>query len=204
VKYRWLVIPAIMAIVACTPNVAAVPSAATPGATAGTRTTPPATSPPATSPSAAVAEDVPANAPASCPVTKPVPAFRPPAGYLAKPSLPNRAWFGTAKLWTDLEVGGEVWHALPGSPSGPFRQKTFWWSSGYSGIREPMPMITVKGRRLDREAPSLHAGDPGTNALFDGMWSMLVGVDVPTAGCWQLTAIYREAELPIVVWIDDD
>jgi hypothetical protein len=204
VKHRWLVVPAILAVVGCSPNVAAVPLA-TPEATVAPATSPlAATSVSTASPATTGVEDVPAEPPASCPVTKPVPEFRPPAGYLAKPSFANRAWFGTAKLWTDLDVGGEVWSGLPGSPIGPFGQKTFWWSSGYSGLREPTPMIKVKGRRLDREAPPLQAGDPGTNALFDGMWSMLVGVDVPTAGCWQLTAIYREAELPIVVWIDDD
>ena len=33
--------------------------------------------------------------------------------------------------------------------------------------------------------------------------AMLVGIEFPTAGCWQLTAEYRDAVLSYVVWIKD-
>ena len=67
-----------------------------------------------------------------------------------------------------------------------------------------MPAISVEGRRLDGPAVTFRAGDPGTNAGFDGADAMLVGVDVPTSGCWQLTGRYRGAQLSYVVWIADD
>jgi hypothetical protein len=33
---------------------------------------------------------------------------------------------------------------------------------------------------------------------------MLVGVIVPTAGCWEISAEYRDHELTYVVWVADD
>jgi hypothetical protein len=33
---------------------------------------------------------------------------------------------------------------------------------------------------------------------------MLVGVDFPSPGCWQLTGRYRDAVLSYVVWITED
>jgi hypothetical protein len=32
---------------------------------------------------------------------------------------------------------------------------------------------------------------------------MLVGVEIPTAGCWQITASYRDAVLSYVVSVTD-
>ncbi len=66
-----------------------------------------------------------------------------------------------------------------------------------------MPAITVTGTRLDAPG-AFTAGNPGTNAYFDGAWSMLVGVDVPSAGCWQITGSYRGAELRYVVLVKAD
>ena len=33
---------------------------------------------------------------------------------------------------------------------------------------------------------------------------MLVGIEFPTPGCWQMTAEYRGAVLSLVVWIKDE
>ena len=38
-----------------------------------------------------------------------------------------------------------------------------------------------------------------TNADFEGTGAMLVGVDFPTLGCWQVTAHYLEAALTFIV-----
>jgi hypothetical protein len=140
----------------------------------------------------------------ACPVTTPQPAFVPPPRYPAKPFPTTQAWYGSAALWIALDRDGERWHALPRSATGAFGQKTFWWSEAFSVSAEPEPAISVEGRRLDRAGPTFRAGDPGTNASFDGTTAMLVGVDVPTSGCWELTGRYRGAELSYVVWIAAD
>jgi hypothetical protein len=141
---------------------------------------------------------------AACPVTKPDPAFVPPPRFRATPSPARQAWYGSAELFTALDKDGERWHALPRSSDGSLGQKTFWWSESFSVATEQQPAILVEGRRLDRVGPTFHAGDPGTNASFDGMSSMLVGVEVPTSGCWELTALYRGAQLGYVVWVAND
>src|SRR5437868_6856559 len=104
---------------------------------------------------------------AGCAVTKPQPAFRPPARYPATPAPKSQAWYGSARLWTALDVDGEMWRGLPGAPDGTLTQKTFWWSESFSVATEEQPAISVEGRRLDRPGPTFHAGNPGTNAAFD-------------------------------------
>jgi hypothetical protein len=140
----------------------------------------------------------------ACPVTLPQPPLVPPTGYPATPVPANEAWYGSAALWVALDRDGERWHGLPRAKDGSFGQKTFWWSESFSVATEQQPAISVDGRRLDRVGPAFHAGDPGTNASFDGTTAMLVGVDVPTSGCWELTGRYRGAALSYVVWIAAD
>jgi len=104
-----------------------------------------------------------------------------------------------------LKPNGEVWSAgdFPRSSGGPIPQKTFWFSVHFlGGSKESTPAIGVTGTRLDRPGP-FRFGDPGTNAGADFGSAMLVGVDFPTVGCWQLTARYRGFELSYVVQITE-
>lgn len=140
----------------------------------------------------------------SCPVTKPEPAFAPSVGDPAParpPATYEAAWYGDARLFTMLDLQGETWVGLPRGVEG-FVQKTFWWSEGFDVEAEPMPSISVAGERLDGGARFLAPG-PGTNATADFGSAMLIGIDIPSAGCWRLTAIYREVDLSIVVWVGD-
>ncbi len=140
----------------------------------------------------------------ACNVTRPIPPFVPPPPYLAAPP-PNYGteWFGTRALWKMLDPDGEVWRqsSLPHGPAG-LTQKTFWWSADWSPDAEPEPAIMVVGTRLD--GPGEFTFGPGTNASADFGTAMLVGIDFPTPGCWQLTGRYRDAELSYVVWITED
>jgi hypothetical protein len=139
-----------------------------------------------------------------CPLTvPPEPGFLPPEPYPPEaPALYQAVWYGTAALWTMLGPEGEVWTQLP-IDNGMFGQKTFWWSDGYSPIAEPTPSITVTGRQRDGSA-SFEAGGPGTNGFREDIGSfMLVGIGIPAAGCWQLTAQDGDAELTYVVSVED-
>ena len=130
--------------------------------------------------------------PPDCDPTKPVPAFVPPEGELTAPP-PGTQWFGRAALYTALDPDGEVWRALPESPSG-FTQKTVWWSVDWRPDEEPEPDIFVTGERLD--LPGTFEFGPGTNATApDIATAMMVGIDVPALGCWRITATYRDAIL---------
>ena len=100
-----------------------------------------------------------------------------------------------------LDPEGEVWRF----PQGPDRlsEKTFWWSLGWPGsVDQPQPAITVVGTRLD--AAGTFTSGPGTNAQRDDFGeAMLVGVEIPSPGCWQITGSYGDAVLSYVVWITD-
>ena len=131
-------------------------------------------------------------APESCPVTRPPdPPFRPPAPYPPTPPGKNRFWYGTPALWLPLSLDGS-WNG----------GKHFVWREGYSGSKETRPALSVIGRRLDGEAPSLNASR-GTNAWHKsfGGWAMLIGVEVPTSGCWAITTRYGDHKVDIVVWV---
>jgi hypothetical protein len=138
----------------------------------------------------------------NCAVTRPVPAFAPPPPYPpSPPPIYTRDWYGDAHLWTLLHTDGETWASLPKSDAG-FGQKTFWWSTDWDPMTEPEPAITVTGRQLDGERTFSTSGH-GTNASFDLGTAMLVGVDVPTTGCWELTAHFRGASLSLVVVVEE-
>lgn len=140
------------------------------------------------------------NPPASCPITVPQdPVFVPPAPYDAL-GFEGYFWFGSNSLWTSLPQDG-VWYGLPDTPHG-YPQKVFWWREGYVWDKEPEPNLVVTVERLDAEAPRL-VFSPATNAYASDIGSaMLMGVDIPTPGCWKITGKYNDAaELSFVVWV---
>jgi hypothetical protein len=137
-----------------------------------------------------------------CDVTVPEPPFIPPDPDLRTPPADyGTAWYGTADLWTMLDLDGDVWGPWVRADQG-LPQKTFWWSVDWVPQDELQPAITVTGQRLDGPG-SFRFGDPGTNATADFGTAMLVGIDIPTYGCWRITARYRAASLSYVVSIVD-
>lgn len=142
---------------------------------------------------------VPADPPGTCPVTQPLnPPFTPPQLYPA--GAPGTdSWYGTDSLWTAIPRNG-IWYALPHNPQG-YSQKVFWWRKGYSPAKEPEPNLTVTGRRLDAKAPPLHASKATNASAIDIGSAILVGVDIPTLGCWEITGQYADAKLSFVVWV---
>jgi hypothetical protein len=93
----------------------------------------------------------------------------------------------------------ETWSSLPHSDAG-YTQKVEWWRQGYNMGDEQTRKLTVTGRRLDAAASPLVASS-ATNAAADFGASMLVGVDIPTLGCWEITGHYEGHELSFVVWV---
>ena len=140
----------------------------------------------------------PDNVPNTCPVTKPSEKpLVPPYPYPPVP-YPGGSWFGTDRLW----IAGPpmVWSGLPHyTPDDPtFRQKMQWWRQGYNPRTEPVPKLKVTGRRLDAESPPLLAEASNTTGPRP---SMMVGMNFPTLGCWEITGRYQNDELTFVVWI---
>lgn len=136
----------------------------------------------------------------TCPVTQPpAQAFIPPAGYPTKPTYGD-FWYGTPTLWTSLRPDGK-WSALPYSETG-YTNKVVWWTNGYDGIKDPEPALTVTGKRLDATASPLVASRAtNANSPDFGGWAMMVGVDVPTLGCWEITGEYAGTKTTFVVQV---
>ncbi len=143
----------------------------------------------------------------SCPVTAPgnIPFSPASEAPEAPPALYDGVWFGTPDLWTMVDTQGQIWSDLPVGEDGSLTQKTFWWAEGYVFDREPLPDITVTAEHLDGAAPTVQAGGPGTNGTHPDLGSfMLVGLEIPQEGCWEVTAEYRGASLSYVVWVGDE
>jgi hypothetical protein len=143
----------------------------------------------------------------ACEVTRPRPVFVPPGPdipegrFLARPpDYYASDWYGSARLWTMLHRDGEVWGPWVRLDDG-LPMKTFWWSADWVPQDELEPAVTVVGRRLD--APGTFTFGPGTNAAADFGAAMLVGIDLPAYGCWQISARYRDASLSYVVSVVD-
>jgi hypothetical protein len=160
----------------------------------------PSSSSSATAAPAALATPAP-GAFAACPLTIPDPPFPHPSVAFVPATAPgDRAWYGNARLWTMLNVAGEIWTDLPTSENG-YSQKVFWWSVDWPYQSEPQPAISVSGNRLDSPG-SFAVPPPGTNAgASDIGEAMLQGIDVPSTGCWRITGSYKGASLSFVVWV---
>jgi hypothetical protein len=138
-----------------------------------------------------------------CPVTAPPnPPFVAPAPHTPIPSDLSEFWFGTDDLWTVLRTNG-LWHALPHNAQG-YRQKIFLWSKDYKWTPQPQPSPRISGRRLDGDAPPFVREQGTSSPSVDGAPAMIMGIDVPATGCWEITSLYRGHELKFVVAVEDN
>ncbi len=137
---------------------------------------------------------------ADCPVTQPSKTpFIPPAPFTSEPPYEGQFWYGDRELWTLLPVDGN-WKGLPDN-DGVYTQKTFWWHDDYDPIVEPQPELTVTGKRLDAQAPPIKTST-ATHGFHSQLKSfMLTGVDFPSAGCWEISGEYQDAQLVYVIWV---
>jgi len=140
--------------------------------------------------------------PSTCPITEPAkPSFVPPAPYPTR--LPREEfWFGNDRLWTALPAAG-MWDGLPHyTPDDPsLRQKLFLWRQGYDPRTEPLPKVTVKGKRLDASAAPLQADDHANGGWTADDQFIVTGINFPTTGCWEIRANYQNDGLIFVVWV---
>ena len=141
-----------------------------------------------------------------CPVTQPQqPAFAPPSPWPATHPFDRYFWYGSEALWTELNTDG-VWSELPYDEGTGYGQKAVWWRVGYDYKTEPLPALTVTARRLDgdphapAETARVSAATNGYHPDFNSF--MLVGMDFPSAGCWEISADYHGDRLTFVVRVE--
>lgn len=131
-----------------------------------------------------------------CPVTSPpAPPFQPPGMTEEYEGL---FWYGDEGFWTALPEDG-VWRELPTDETG-FVQKVVFWRLGYDPLDEPNPALTVSGRRLDAKGPGFVERET-THGWDDSGAFMLVGISIPSPGCWEITAEYEQERLAFTVLV---
>ncbi len=94
---------------------------------------------------------------------------------------------------------GGLPHYTPDDPT--FRQKLIWGREGYDWHTEPQPKLTVTGRRLDSPAPPLAADQANNGWVQQDQPFIVVGINFPTLGCWEITGHYDADQLTFVVWV---
>src|SRR5262249_47511478 len=131
-----------------------------------------------------------------CPVTRPPSQpFVPPPPYWTDHG-PNQFWYGTESLWTLLGAEG-VGHV---DKNGRYGTKLTYWRRGFDWRKEMEPQLVIHARRLDRDAPVIDVAH--ANAVFvtgRAAAAMMTAIDIPTAGCWEITAKYKTQALSFVV-----
>jgi len=129
-----------------------------------------------------------ARADGSCRTTAPpVPAFTPPAPYSSAPFGDDAFLVGTSDLW--VAVWNQPWQGL--------RQKIWWWRPGFNGATEQSPALSILLREVSSNV-AFAVNTPATNGSFGGESKMLVGIDFPAPGCWQVTGNYGGHTLSFV------
>lgn len=108
-------------------------------------------------------------------------------------------WVGTKALAARVPDRG-YWTGM-GSES-RFRDKWWWWREGYSATDENYPDLNVTGRRLDGGEQVLEQPFV-TNAMGKGWNMILVLMEFPAAGCWEVNATYKDQSLSFVFEVGD-
>ena len=91
------------------------------------------------------------------------------------------------------------------SPGGT-RNKFWWWREGWEWNTDRLanePGLIVTARRIDGEAPEVR-GPRVTNAQLGSGWAMLLMLEIPTSGCWEITGNYRSEYVSMVVWVAEE
>jgi hypothetical protein len=120
------------------------------------------------------------NSTFTCPVTHPN-GSQPPTKMLSGPSM-----HGNGQLWVAIPNDGKM--HLRRDEQGKWGDKVPW----FRGIRGA---LTITGRRLDADAPPLHAVSSGYGET--GFVATLMFF--PTEGCWEVTGKAGSGKLTYVV-----
>lgn len=134
----------------------------------------------------------------SCSVTSSQnPPFLPQSPGFHRPTK-GEFWYGSDQLWILLGNDGTWSEQAPPDCDG-FCTKLTYWSEDFDWRREPHPKLSVTAHRLDHEAPLVMASRAKAVFVTGPLpAAMMVGIDVPASGCWEITAKYRGQKLSFV------
>jgi hypothetical protein len=149
---------------------------------------------------------LPALCSAQCLTTLPPnPPFVPPVQYPPDGLAAGTFWYGTDALWTALRVDG-TWKESPESKGKGYFEKLVFWRRGFDWRKEIKPKLIVTGKRLDGDAPSIAEAHASAVFVTDKPGymppGMMTGIDLPTAGCWEITAHYGGHTLTFIISVE--
>ena len=133
----------------------------------------------------------------------PNPPFVPPLKNPSSALGSNMFWYGTDALWTSLSFDGK-WTIQNNvlAPNG-YRAKLVFWRRGFDWHKELEPEIIVTGKRIDGDAPSVAVAHAHVVFIPDrDTPGMMTLIDIPKAGCWELTAHYGGHTLSFIVLVE--
>jgi hypothetical protein len=129
----------------------------------------------------------------------PNPSFAPPAPYDSI-DIDGAFWYGTAGLWTKIAYDN-VWHTKNNvDKTGGYATKLLFWSSEYDWRKEDQPEFVLTARRVDRDAPEIASS--GAMPVFVDKPAMMVGIGLPSTGCWQISGHYRGHTVSFTVSVE--
>jgi hypothetical protein len=80
--------------------------------------------------------------------------------------------------------------------------KLVFWRRGFDWRKEPEPKLIITAKRLDGEAPSVAVAHANAVFVTSNKPAMMTGIDIPTAGCWEITAHYKGHTLTFIVSVE--
>jgi hypothetical protein len=118
-----------------------------------------------------------------CPVT--LPSNSP----VELPAPDGMGWYGSESLAVLIRSDGK-WTST--RPDRNYGDKLWLWRRGFDARAETQPDLVIEGVRLDRADATqrVHVNN-ATNAMGQDWHRMLVGMELPSAGCWEFTARYK-------------
>jgi hypothetical protein len=138
--------------------------------------------------------------PDDCPVTLPTePLYVPPGQKATEPG--GVFLYGTDALFTQIYSDGR-WRGIR-SESGT-RNKSAWFRKDAEWGGERPYQLVVTAKRMDAKGPLLTV--PRVTNMLVGKEqkevAMLLMVELPERGCWEVTGNYKSDSLSFVVWVD--
>lgn len=125
--------------------------------------------------------------------------FVPPAPYPRQLPSTDTFWYGSELLWTNIPLDG-VWHLKNDvDQHGAYVTKLIFWHRGFDWRKEREPKFTFTARRLDVDAQPIVQSGAIPIFVTGATPAMMIGVNLPSAGCWKLTADYRGHALSFLV-----
>jgi len=112
-------------------------------------------------------------------------------------------WYGNGKKLAASVPADGIWYTT--HPDHLISVKLWWWSDAYRPSMESELSVKIVSLHGDPQPPSYGRVTNGyQKSLKDsGPWAMLMGIDFPESGCWQITGRFRDQTLGFVVKVVD-